>query len=202
MTPDNKSRSRLFKNPFLEFITRAPYPVSFSYYVLLITGLLLLSNRLTDISVGKTLGLFFTGIFFWTLYEYLLHRFVFHFINENKIVKRIHYMMHGVHHDFPRDVERVTMPPVPGTLIAAILFSLHYLVLQNTAFAFVAGVLCGYNLYTLIHFATHAWKPVKGLKFWWSYHALHHYKYPDKAYGVSSPLWDYVFGTFPPRAVK
>jgi len=199
MKVDNKNRSKLFDHPFLEKITRAPYAVSFTYYALVVSGLFVISILYTDFTIAKTLRLFFSGLLIWTLYEYLLHRFVFHFINENKIVKRFHYMVHGVHHAYPRDPERVTMPPVPGTIIACIIFSVHYLVLRNEAFAFVSGVLCGYNLYTLIHYATHAWKPSKRFKFWWTYHALHHYKYPDKAYGVSSPLWDYVFGTVPPR---
>lgn len=199
MHPDNKNKSKLFQNPFLEFITRAPYPVSFTYYTLLALLLLLTSIKISESSFLQVMSLYTAGLFCWTLYEYLLHRFVFHFINENKIVKRFHYLIHGVHHEFPRDNERITMPPIPGTLIAAILFSVHFIFLRNNAFAFVAGVLSGYNLYTLIHYATHAWKPIKGFKFWWTYHALHHYKYPNKAYGVSSPLWDYVFGTVPPK---
>lgn len=193
----SKEKSKLFKNPILEFLTRAPYPVSFTCYLLLAASMFWLSISYVHFSALHSLILFAAGVFTWTFYEYLLHRFVFHYISDNKYVQRFHYLVHGVHHEFPRDDERITMPPLPGFIIGSILFGLHYLLLRDATFGFISGVFFGYNMYTLIHYATHAYKPVKGFKFWWTYHALHHFKYPDKAYGVSSPLWDIVFGTKP-----
>jgi sterol desaturase/sphingolipid hydroxylase (fatty acid hydroxylase superfamily) len=61
-----------------------------------------------------------------------------------------------------------------------------------------AGFILGYLAYDLIHYATHHFMMRKGaLKFLKRYHMQHHYKTPDRRFGVSSPLWDMVFGTMP-----
>jgi sterol desaturase/sphingolipid hydroxylase (fatty acid hydroxylase superfamily) len=133
--------------------------------------------------------------------EYVLHRWIFHIDDylQVPVAKRLHYIVHGVHHENPRDHERLFMPPVPGTIIALILFSFWSLFLSENAFAFMAGITNGYLLYSYIHYTVHT-KPSK-LYFHklWIHHLKHHYKYPDKAFGVSSPIWDIVFRTMPPE---
>jgi sterol desaturase/sphingolipid hydroxylase (fatty acid hydroxylase superfamily) len=110
-------------------------------------------------------------------------------------------MLHGIHHDHPRDRQRLFMPPVPATIIAAILLLFWFIFLGYNAFGFMSGITTGYLLYSYIHYSVHT-KPVyQPLRSLWKHHALHHYKYHDKAYGVSSPLWDIVFGTMPPKKV-
>lgn len=150
------------------------------------------------------LGLFVFALFFWTFAEYLLHRYVFHWISENKFVQRFHFVMHGSHHLYPRDAERLLMPPVPGIIMATILFSFFYLIFTLLGFplytwGFFPGFFLGYLLYSFLHRATHVVKPPKRFKYLWRHHSLHHYKYPDKAFGVSNTLWDRVFGTMPPK---
>jgi sterol desaturase/sphingolipid hydroxylase (fatty acid hydroxylase superfamily) len=95
------------------------------------------------------------------------------------------------------------MPPVPSIIIALIFFQIFRLILKNMVFAFFAGFLLGYLVYASIHYSMHAMKPPKNkLRFLWEYHSKHHYKYPDKAFGVSSPFWDYIFGSLPPSEIK
>jgi sterol desaturase/sphingolipid hydroxylase (fatty acid hydroxylase superfamily) len=131
--------------------------------------------------------------------EYILHRYVFHIDEYFPKFHRLHYMLHGVHHEHPRDRERLFMPPVPGTFIASILLGFWWLILGSDSLAFMAGITNGYLLYSYIHFSVHT-KPVYGpLRTLWKHHALHHFKYHDKAFGVSSPLWDLVFRTMPPK---
>ncbi len=56
----------------------------------------------------------------------------------------------------------------------------------------------GYLIYDITHYATHHFTMRRGIfKFLKRYHLKHHYKTPDLRYGVSSPLWDWVFGTMP-----
>jgi sterol desaturase/sphingolipid hydroxylase (fatty acid hydroxylase superfamily) len=74
------------------------------------------------------ISLFIFALFFWTFAEYILHRFLFHWITENKYVKRFHFIVHGSHHLYPRDKERILMPPVPGLIMASILFGIFYVV--------------------------------------------------------------------------
>jgi sterol desaturase/sphingolipid hydroxylase (fatty acid hydroxylase superfamily) len=73
------------------------------------------------------------------------------------------------------------------------------LLFGKLTFIFLAGFILGYLVYANIHFYIHLHRPIKRFSFFWRHHSLHHYKYPDKAFGVSSPLWDIIFGTMPPR---
>lgn len=144
---------------------------------------------------------FLMGIFFWTFFEYLLHRFVFHFVAEREKVMRIVYLIHGNHHEYPRDKERLFMPPVPSLIISSLIFTSMFLFAQWTGvpkyvFAFFAGFMFGYLLYGTMHYAIHAWNPpFKWMKSLWRNHHLHHYKNEQCGFGVSTTLWDRLFGT-------
>ena len=118
---------------------------------------------------------------------------------EKPRAQRFVYTMHGVHHEFPRDKERLFMPPVPSLIIASILFSTTYFAIGWNALAFFPGFLFGYLMYGSMHYAIHAFAPPKFLKALWRNHHLHHYKSPDKGFGVSSVLWDVVFRTVPKK---
>jgi sterol desaturase/sphingolipid hydroxylase (fatty acid hydroxylase superfamily) len=88
------------------------------------------------------------------------------------------------------------MPPVPSLILATIIFSLTYLVMDDSAFMFFPGFIVGYLTYGTMHYAIHAWNPpFKWMKPLWRNHHLHHYKDEGKGYGVSTTLWDHVFGT-------
>jgi sterol desaturase/sphingolipid hydroxylase (fatty acid hydroxylase superfamily) len=135
-------------------------------------------------------------MFFWTLFEYLMHRFAFHYIAESKRAQKFIYIMHGNHHHYPRDKERLFMPPVPSLILASVIFGLQFLLLRNNTFAFFPGFLLGYLMYGSMHYAIHAWNPpFKWMKPLWRNHHLHHYKDEERGFGVSSTLWDQVFGT-------
>lgn len=139
---------------------------------------------------------FIVGMFCWTLTEYILHRFLFHMIGESERAQRIIYVMHGNHHHFPRDKERLFMPPVPSLIMASVLFSLFYFLMGKYVFIFYPGFILGYLMYGTMHYAIHAWNPpFKWMKPLWRNHHLHHYKNEGKGYGVSTTLWDRVFGT-------
>src|SRR5690606_38794719 len=101
------------------------------------------------------------------------------------------------------DRMRLFMPPVPSIILAAAVFSsiwgLSVLLTGtgNYSFVFFPGCLLGYLLYVSAHYAIHAFPPPRGLKALWRNHHLHHYKYPEKGFGVSSTFWDIVFRTVP-----
>jgi sterol desaturase/sphingolipid hydroxylase (fatty acid hydroxylase superfamily) len=141
--------------------------------------------------------LFVLGLFVWTLTEYLLHRFVFHFEPTSEFGKRLHFMTHGVHHDYPSDSKRLVMVPSVSIPLAALFYGL-FLLISGPFYVlpFFAGFIFGYICYDEIHYATHH-APMKGRVALWlkHHHVLHHYKDPNRGYGVSSPLWDYIFGT-------
>lgn len=195
----NPNQGRIFKHNFLESLTKSTPRITITYYVGMILFFFFLSARYTSLTIPETIGFYLAGIISWTLMEYILHRYVFHIDDYFPAFKRLHYILHGVHHENPRDQERLFMPPVPGAIIAAVLFGFWFLFLKLNALAFLAGITNGYLMYSYIHYTVHT-KPSKLLfPKLWVHHLKHHYKYPDKAFGVSSPLWDIIFKTMPPE---
>ena len=88
------------------------------------------------------------------------------------------------------------MPAAPSLIIASAFFIVFYLILGQKAFPFFPGFMFGYLIYGSMHYAIHAWHPpFKWMKGLWRNHHLHHYKENDMGFGVSSTLWDHVFGT-------
>ena len=194
--PKNKGKAKLFSNRYVEFFTKAHPIFIFSIYLPLIGYLLFHSRNHYFFSVGKLMVLLMAGLFFWTLTEYLLHRFVFHYIPTSPTGKRISYLFHGNHHEFPRDKERLFMPPIPSIIISSVFLGSFYVLMQKNAFVFFAGFMLGYLIYGSMHYAIHAFNPpFKWMKGLWRNHELHHYKHADKGFGVSSTLWDHVFCT-------
>lgn len=192
----NKGQAQLFRNRYLEYLTKTHPLVIWGIYLPVITLLLYYSSHTHYFSVLKITLLFFGGVFFWTFFEYMMHRFVFHWVSDNPRVQRIAYVLHGNHHEFPRDKQRLFMPPVPSLIIASIVFLLMYAIMQQNVMAFFPGFILGYLLYGSMHYAIHAWNPpFKWMKPIWRNHHLHHYKSEEKGFGVSSHIWDLAFGT-------
>ena len=203
-TDYNKGKAVIFKNPFLERLTKTDPVSNIIVYGSTILTLLYLALYNMNIMLYTFLILFVGALFFWTFAEYILHRYLFHWINENKSVQRFHFIMHGNHHLYSKDIDRILMPPIPGLIMGAILFGIFYIffsIIGHSVYtwAFFPGFYLGYLLYSFIHRATHVNKPPKRFKYLWKHHSLHHYKYPEKAFGVSNTFWDHVFGTMPPK---
>jgi len=199
----NKGQATLFHSKHLEVFTKNNPQVIFSIYVPIIIAMLVYSVAVQHAEWYRAAGYYLFGMFFWTFFEYIMHRFVFHFHAENENVKKVVYTAHGVHHEYPRDKDRLFMPPVPSLVLATILFTIFFFLLRNNAFMFFPGFLTGYLIYGSMHYAIHAMAPpFKFMKTWWRYHHLHHYKDDGKGFGVSSPLWDHVFSTVPLHADK
>jgi sterol desaturase/sphingolipid hydroxylase (fatty acid hydroxylase superfamily) len=200
-------QAQIFKNPFLESLTKTNPVQNVIVYGSVMIGLIALAIVKIGLDPWVVVGLFTLGLFFWTFAEYMLHRYVFHWVTEAKWSQRFHFIMHGSHHQYPRDKERLLMPPVPGIIMASILFGIFYVVFwifgaPKLTFGFFPGFFTGYLLYSFVHRATHVMRPPKRFKKLWMHHSLHHYRYPDKAFGVSNTLWDRVFGTMPPKGAE
>ncbi len=192
----NKGQAQIFKNQYIEYFTKTHPLVIWGMYLPVIILLIYYSAHAISFNAFKVISLFFGGIFFWTFFEYMMHRFVFHLVSDNPKMKRISYVMHGNHHEFPRDKQRLFMPPVPSLILASVIFILMYAGIGNNVFSFFPGFILGYLIYGSMHYAIHAWNPrYKWMKPIWRNHHLHHYKSEEKGFGVSSHLWDKVFGT-------
>lgn len=195
----NKDESpKMFENAFLDFFSRVHVAVVPLIFVPFIGYFIYLSLFQYHLSMGLFTGLFVLGVVLWTFFEYWFHRLFFHMEPKSDLGKRIHFMAHGVHHDYPNDSLRLVMPPAVSLMLALIIYWTIFLCVQDyglTAGLF-SGFVTGYLIYDLMHFATH-YSNYKGK--WFQRikknHMLHHYKHHDSGFGLSSIFWDRVFGT-------
>ncbi len=187
----------LFKNSFLNKLAKThPLVIDVMYAVLVSIFFYLYVNKFGQ-NFEKGILLFLIGFFSWTLGEYLLHRFLYHDKTGAGYNKGIRYILHGIHHKYPHDGSKVVLPPVPSLIIASLIFGFFYLIMGVHTLVFGSGFLVGYLAYMNVHYIVHAIPPPKKFNFWWRHHNIHHYVQHDRAFGVSTSLWDRVFGTMP-----
>lgn len=196
ITVNNEGQAKLFENKYLEMLTKANPLVIWGMYIPILIYLVFRAYSVYNISGPMTCFLFIGGMFYWTFFEYIAHRYLFHLVSENPKMKKISYVLHGNHHEYPKDRERLFMPPVPSLILSFTLFLLHYLLLRDYNWAFFPGFMLGYLLYASTHYAIHAFEPpFEFLKPLWRNHQMHHYRNENLGFGVSNTFWDRVFGT-------
>jgi dihydroceramide fatty acyl 2-hydroxylase len=192
-----KASPPMFRSSLLDRFTRVHPAVPVLIYLPVI--IILFVTGVERLGLLAAAALTAGGYAFWTLTEYWLHRIVFHFEPEDGIGARLHWMIHGVHHDHPNDPMRLVMPPSASIPLAIVFYALFWLVLgADAATAFGAGFLAGYLAYDMIHFAVHHSKPKSRVgRRLRELHMRHHFQDDERGFGVSAPYWDKVFGTAP-----
>jgi sterol desaturase/sphingolipid hydroxylase (fatty acid hydroxylase superfamily) len=202
------AKGRLFSHPVLELLTRSSPGVIWAMYIPIIVGLPLWAAWKGWLPWPAVVGFFALGVGSWSITEYLLHRWVFHHVSDHPAWQRFHYLMHGFHHEYPRDSDHLFMPPLPSLVLAGAFFSLFWgmctlLGVQAGVWGFFPGFMGGYLAYSSLHYAMHTIpNPPKALRPLWRHHHLHHASSPERAFGVSSRVWDRVFGTLPSLPVR
>jgi sterol desaturase/sphingolipid hydroxylase (fatty acid hydroxylase superfamily) len=197
---NSRESVRMFKNDFLEGLSKIHFSVPLFIFIPAIFYFIY-KAILNDISPIAFVGYFLFGVLVWTATEYVLHRFVFHFVPKSEWGLRLHFIFHGVHHDYPRDSKRLVMVPSVSVPLAALFYFLFSLFLTKVhLYAFFPGFIIGYLAYDMTHYAIHHanfkssfWKKIK------QHHMLHHYDDPTKGYGVSSVLWDKILDSDFPK---
>ncbi|KAG6092299.1 hypothetical protein E4U30_005602 [Claviceps sp. LM220 group G6] len=189
----------LFGN-FLEPLTKTPWWVVPTLWLPCASyGLYLASQGLQSPLVVAVYFLF--GLFFWTLIEYCMHRFLFHlddYLPDNRVFITAHFLLHGVHHYLPMDKYRLVMPPTLFVVLATPFWKLvHFLFSYSwyAATAIYCGGIFGYICYDLTHYFLHH----ENLPLWYKqlkkYHLAHHFLDYELGFGVTSKFWDQIFGT-------
>lgn len=198
--PHTKGTKALFQNQIMDRLTRTHIAVPLVLFTLISTALIMYGFNKAYITPISSIILFLLGLLAFTLVEYIMHRFLFHLPPKTEQAKKITYTIHGVHHDYPKDKDRLAMPIPLSLTISTGFFFLFQLIMGNLVFGFLPGFLMGYALYLWVHYMVHAFQPPKNFwRFLWVHHGIHHYKDPENAFGVSSPLWDLIFGTMPKK---
>jgi sterol desaturase/sphingolipid hydroxylase (fatty acid hydroxylase superfamily) len=189
---------RLFDQDTIELVTTAHPTVVASVYVTITIALLALSLRagftLPAIALRMLLG-----IATWSLFEYLMHRYAFHFVPRSSLGVAMAYLSHGVHHAYPRDPHRLLMPLVVSLPVSALIGIAGFGLFGLRPSPFLAGFAIGYLSYDLIHHHLHQYEGDRSatrIVTWLrKYHFQHHFAAPDRQFGVSTPFWDYIFRT-------
>jgi dihydroceramide fatty acyl 2-hydroxylase len=195
-----RASPRMFESEVLDKLSRVHPAVPVFIFVPAITVLIALAAG--QVGALSIIGLFVGGYFFWTLSEYWIHRVIFHFEPEAGFGARLHWIIHGVHHDHPNDPMRLVMPPSVSVPLSA-LFCVGFWAVLGTPnwYAFGAGFLAGYLIYDMTHYFLHHHKPKSRMgKRLRELHMRHHFQDDTTGFGISAPYWDTVFRTFPSKA--
>jgi sterol desaturase/sphingolipid hydroxylase (fatty acid hydroxylase superfamily) len=197
-----KASPPMFDSPLLDRFTRVHPAVPVVMYAPVIAVLFVVG--VDRAGFWNTVGLAIGGYAVWTLTEYWLHRVVFHFEPEDGIGARLHWMIHGVHHDHPNDPKRLVMPPSASVPLALLFAATFWLVLGSPWWMpFTAGFLGGYLAYDMIHYHVHHHRPRTRVgRTLRELHMRHHFQDHERGFGVSAPYWDHVFGTPPQRRIR
>jgi sterol desaturase/sphingolipid hydroxylase (fatty acid hydroxylase superfamily) len=189
----------MFENRLLEALSRVHPVVPPLLYLPVVTVCLAVAIGDRDLGVVSVAGVFLLGLASWSLAEYLLHRFVFHFQPGTRWGGRLHFIIHGVHHDYPHDPMRLVMPPSVSVPLAVLVFvGFRALLGPDWSLPFFAGFLIGYLVYDMAHYHIHHHRSTNRLSIALRrYHYRHHFQQSHRGFGVTSPLWDKIFRTFP-----
>ena len=194
----NKDESvRMFNKDWMEALSKVHWSVPLILYTPVVVFCIYKGVTGFEMNFLPFVGIFLSGLVVWSFTEYIMHRFVFHFEPKSKIGKRLHFIMHGVHHDYPNDSRRLVLPPSISIPLALAFFLIFKAILSPAIlYPFFAGFIVGYICYDTLHYAIHHVQ-IKG-KLWnvlKTHHLKHHYTDDEKGYGVSSPIWDIIIGS-------
>ena len=195
----------MFDSDLLDKLSRVHPAVPVVIYVPEIAVLLALALSASGRPSGLgLLGLFAGGYLLWTLSEYWIHRVIFHFEPEEGFGARLHWIIHGVHHDHPNDPLRLVMPPSVSVPLSSLFLVAFWAVLGSPLwFGFGAGFIAGYLIYDMTHYHLHHHKPkTRAGRRLRELHMRHHFQDDTTGFGISAPYWDTAFGTHSPRAKK
>ena len=196
-TEELRASPRMFDSDLMDRVSRVHPAVPAMLFAPAIG--LLLAHASGRLGTLELIGLTVAGYAFWTLVEYWMHRIVFHFEPEDGVGARLHWIMHGVHHDHPNDPMRLVMPPSVSIPLALAFYGLFFIVLgADAATAFGAGFLAGYLVYDMTHYYLHHRMPRSRVgRRLRELHLRHHYQDDTRGFGVSAPYWDHAFRTAP-----
>jgi len=138
------------------------------------------------------------GLLCWTLIEYLLHRFLLHYQARRRGIRHVIDTLHLGHHRDPAHEAKITVPVYASLPIAFAVFALFRVVSGGwgAAAILMLGTIAGYLYYEAVHFRIHCGSERGWLIGWQrANHCFHHFKASARCFGVTTPLWDWVFRT-------
>lgn len=193
----HQGTTRMFSTNWLEKLSRVHPATPAILFVPVVLVSLWLSVAKGGFSPAQTAGAAFIGYLGWTAAEYWMHRGLFHLKVVGPKTRRLYFLIHGVHHDYPWDLSRLVFPPGASILLCFVFFGLFRWVLGPVQmYPYFAGFVGGYVIYDTTHWYIHARVPRTRFGRWLRReHMIHHFKAPTSRFGVSCPWLDHVFRT-------
>ncbi|HVB89142.1 MAG TPA: sterol desaturase family protein [Beijerinckiaceae bacterium] len=185
--------ARIFESDLLEAVSRA-HPVLNTAVGVFLAGFCASRVNFAALGLFAAAATVAAVVFGWTLIEYAMHRFVFHWTPKNALAARVMYLVHAYHHDHPNESSR-NMFPLAMSLPFALLVWLAMWTLMPREFSLLAFavLVLMFTIYDLVHYLHHM--PTKFMPELRRRHMLHHFRDHDANFGVTSSLWDRVFRT-------
>jgi dihydroceramide fatty acyl 2-hydroxylase len=186
----------MFETPLIERFSRI-HPATPFVFWLPVLGFAGWRAVTGGVTLPMFTGLLLLGVLLWSFAEYTLHRWLFHYTGPRPWQRRMFFVLHGVHHDFPQDSDRLVMPLGASIPLGVVFYSLFRLLLGPVLVdPLFVGFALGYLAYDGTHYAVHHFRMRSRVGKWLKrYHMIHHHTGANARWGVSSPLWDWVFGT-------
>jgi sterol desaturase/sphingolipid hydroxylase (fatty acid hydroxylase superfamily) len=175
----------------------------FLCYVPLAGGLCLWAWRDAALPEVAKPALIATGILVWTVIEYLLHRFLLHYRPQAPVLLALIEKLHLGHHRDPQDEAKITVPVYGSLPIAGGLLGLFRLMTGSWELAalLMTGSIAGYLYYETVHFWIHrGTRRGRWLRQRRANHFFHHFTDQTRCFGVTTPLWDLIWGTYRVRS--
>lgn len=195
MRPRAQGKCVFSPNPVLDRILRTPIFLPHIIYMPVVVFMFVYGILEKNNPFLQSIVFFCGGWLAWTLVEYTVHRFLYHTTFLGSLLNRLRDRAHWMHHRHPKDPYCLAMPPLMSAILGTAFFFLFYLVLADMAFPFFSGFMWGYLYYLLIHYYQHKISKPHFLKKLHAHHVIHHYIEPNSNFGVSTRLWDIIFGT-------
>src|SRR5438128_4607061 len=136
---------RMFKSDFMEFFSHVHPTTPLVLYLPVIGYMLYVAFWQRRLSILLGACLFLVGALIWTLLEYIIHRYLFHYEPKSRLGKQLHFIVHGVHHDYPNDAKRLVMPPSVSIPLAVVFWVLFAIIFGRFAPAISSGFGFGYD---------------------------------------------------------
>jgi sterol desaturase/sphingolipid hydroxylase (fatty acid hydroxylase superfamily) len=132
LQPKGTEEGKLFKSKFMERVTRTPLWVPQVMFVSTIIGFIYYNIENAIFPKEISVIMYVVGLLSWSFIEYIVHRFVYHTETNSDAFLSVQHSAHGIHHQHPRDKDRLAMPPLPGIILASSLFGLFYLIILSS----------------------------------------------------------------------
>lgn len=194
-------RARMFNSDFFEMFSKVHPATPFILYIPPCVALLTWA-LMKGITTPFWAAVFFPlGWVAWQLTEYVVHKKLFHWEGSGPFTRWLHQILHGYHHQYPDDAQRLVMPIGASLPAAAAIGALLWL-LQSPAqtIPLFVGFVGAYLFYDFTHWSTHYRKPLtqwgKAIR---SHHMAHHFADTTRNFGISHRWIDAVLGTMKRR---